>query len=413
MPEVPGVDSPFGNDFWHRYLQRQLAANRSRRRPAPRKSSRGGPPPSRDAQTGAGTPPAVDRPEADADADVAAASPGPNDGDEISPTSVRDEAKGPDSPLPAGAVFVPQSLQDTEASLWTGSETTVVALRLLDNPERARSDDDGWREVSVIRPSLVEDGHTADRGPEPGRWLPLRDAVRAVGSLERLNRLAKDGMLQTREGADGEVEVWVAERDSYRASSSPFEVEADAQAEATGVPEPGTSEVSNAEAGLIEALAEAHERQITLAQENGTLRERLAILEHELGELRVQAAGSLGPLTQSHERHLELIRENGALDARVVALERALEDARTQAAGSQASLAKAHEHQLEVARENGALTERVAMLERAQHDASVAAASQSAAKESVIAARMPLLMMVLAVIIIVALGTGWLAAHLS
>jgi hypothetical protein len=293
----------------------------------------------------------------------------------------------------------------------------VVALRLLDNPEPARGDDDGWREVSVIRPTLIEDGHRSDRGPEPGRWLPLREAVRAVGSLERLNRLARDGMLQTRECADGEIEVWVAERDSYRAPTGPFETDAsfvaDGQADATGVPEASTSEVSNAEAGLIEALAEAHERQITLAQENGTLRERLTALEHELGELRMQAAGSLGPLTQSHERHLELMRENGALDARVAALERALEDARAQTAGSQASLAEAHERQLQVVRENGVLSERVAALQRAQDEAHATAANQPAAKTSFTVARAPLIMMVLAVIIIVALGTGWLAAHLS
>jgi hypothetical protein len=65
-------------------------------------------------------------------------------------------------------------------------------------------------------------------------------------------------------------------------------------------------------------------------------------------------------------------------------------------------------------RENGVLTERVATLERAQQDARVAAASQPAATTWVIAARMPLIVMTLAIIIIiVALGTGWLAAHLS
>src|SRR3954463_3842728 len=58
---------------------------------------------------------------------------------------------------------------------------------------------------------------------EPGSWLPLRDAARALGIPENLTkRFAVDGKLLARDCDDGRIEVWVVESDRLDERPSQF-----------------------------------------------------------------------------------------------------------------------------------------------------------------------------------------------
>src|SRR5215207_5659632 len=95
-----------------------------------------------------------------------------------------------------------------------GPAPPVIPL-LLRRPETFEAHDGTPQATSTVEPEQAgeRNGHV-DRD-EPGRWLPLRDALRAVGSLEHLYQFARDGKLQSREEADGQVEVWVTDRECF------------------------------------------------------------------------------------------------------------------------------------------------------------------------------------------------------
>jgi hypothetical protein len=90
----------------------------------------------------------------------------------------------------------------------SGDSTTAVALEpardpVEDEPGEDRQPRQGGLELGPVEPT------------EAGRWLLLRAAVREIGSLEHLYRLAKDGVLQSREDSAGRIEVWVRACDRF------------------------------------------------------------------------------------------------------------------------------------------------------------------------------------------------------
>jgi hypothetical protein len=143
-------------------------------------------------------------------------------------------------------------------------------------------------ETAEIDATWDDDEHTTAGTVDAGQWLLLRDAVREIGSLERLYRLAHDGQLRSREDVHGRIEVWVADSESYDAPTHALEVAAAPTEELLfgGLTSP---EVGRVVAALIAPLVESHQSQVALARENGALNERLAALERQLLDMRTQA----------------------------------------------------------------------------------------------------------------------------
>jgi hypothetical protein len=144
-----------------------------------------------------------------------------------------------------------------------------------------------------------------------GRWLPLRDAVREIGSLEELYRLARDDKLPSREDAAGRIEVWVGDGACLGdASARPLG--------ATGLAVlPGHTGSGDQFAALLGPLTASYERNIELAHEIGTLRERTATMERELQDLRRTAASDKHALEQLRKRLEAVAGENAAPKVRV------------------------------------------------------------------------------------------------
>jgi hypothetical protein len=171
--------------------------------------------------------------------------------------------------------------QDTSAEV-DDPALPVIPL-LLRRPETSEAHD-GTPQATTVEPGLRGERNGHVDLDEPGRWLPLRDALRAVGSLEHLYQLARDGKLQPRAEADGQVDVWVSDRDCFGGAPTRF-------LDATRHAEPPVSECSTcSEAGhqvaaLIASLVENHERHLELARENGALGERVARLQRQFEEL--------------------------------------------------------------------------------------------------------------------------------
>jgi hypothetical protein len=118
----------------------------------------------------------------------------------------------------------------------------------------------------------------------PGTWLPLADAIRALGITEyQAYRFVRDDKLRAREWDGGRIEVWVAD-------------------EARSNELPGRSVAVSDDRLSLDVV------------------ERLAAMFHQ------QVGQLLRPLAEAHERSLELARENGALAERVEAAERAPRD---------------------------------------------------------------------------------------
>lgn len=179
---------------------------------------------------------------------------------------------------PADAPTAPAELLDLDVPA-DDDDATPLLLQSLDEAETAEVDD-AWDD------DVQATGETAGAG----QWLLLRDAVRQIGSLERLYRLAQDGQLQSREDAHGRIEVWVAEGESYDAPTRALEIAAPSEPSEemlfSGLTSP---EVGRAVASLIAPLIESHQSQLALARENGALNERLAGLERQLLDMRTQA----------------------------------------------------------------------------------------------------------------------------
>ena len=144
------------------------------------------------------------------------------------------------------------------------------------------------------RPDASDDPLQGGTATGPGRWLPLRDALREIGSLEHLYRLARDGELQSREEAAGRVEVWVADRDCFGATPSRC-LEPTQPSESVGSGGSHCSEAEHQVLALTAALVENHERHLELARENGALGERVAQLERQLGEFTGRPTRLWGP----------------------------------------------------------------------------------------------------------------------
>jgi predicted nucleic acid-binding Zn-ribbon protein len=258
-------------------------------------------------------------------------------------------------------------------------EVPIVMLQPLDRPDDRGHHRSTWRPTVTGEPigpgEPGEPKWQAAAGPpfEEGCWLLLRDAVRVVGSLERLYQLAEEGVLESRQDEDGQIEVWIESGETYAAPGAthaapspaatvPGSAAAESLGEATDPRGTGAGDLGQMAAALIGPLTEAHERHLELARENGSLSARVIVLERELQDARAQV--NAAPLAEAHERRLQLMRENAVLAERLAGVERALEDARERAAGSAAPLAEAHERELQLARENGALAERLAGLVR-------------------------------------------------
>jgi len=138
-------------------------------------------------------------------------------------------------------------------------------------------------------PAMLGTGNGRVAEPESGRWLLLRDAVREIGSLEHLYRLARDGTLQSREDAHGRIEVWVTDGDRF--DDAPTQsLDATSLAETVAPNELRSSEVEPQIGALITTVVQTHERHLELARENGALSERVLALERELQALHSSAA---------------------------------------------------------------------------------------------------------------------------
>ena len=87
------------------------------------------------------------------------------------------------------------------------------------------NDDDSPQMLGLDRAVAVEKNGDIDHR-DAGCWLPLRDAVQVIGSLEYLYRLAIDGRLPSRDGPNGQIEVWLADHDrDADGSTGPVEVD--------------------------------------------------------------------------------------------------------------------------------------------------------------------------------------------
>lgn len=191
------------------------------------------------------------------------------------------EAAHRDPDEPVSPVVARMAAEDTGADV-DDPARTVVPLPPR-RPERFEAHD-GSPQATTVEPGLTGDrnGHV-DRD-EPGRWLPLRDALRAVGSLEFLYQLARDGKLQPRAEADGQVEVWVSDRECFGGAPT-RSLDATRHSEPLVAECATCSEVGHQAAALIAPLVESHGRHLELARENGALGERVALLQRQLEEL--------------------------------------------------------------------------------------------------------------------------------
>jgi len=146
----------------------------------------------------------------------------------------------------------------------------------------------------------------------PGRWLPLREAVRALGSIESLYGIARDGTLKLREEAQHGVEVWVADRGCVEDDpTQPLAVPTAVDATISGAPQ--SSEASPQIGDFLAFIAESHERSLQLARENGALSERVPALERELEAARESATSHQQALDAMRERMGDVIEINLAL----------------------------------------------------------------------------------------------------
>lgn len=278
----------------------------------------------------------------------------------------------PDAGEPHG-----QTMTHDDPTAFPDDEVPIVMLQPLDRPDDRGHHRPTWRPTVTGEPigpgEPVEAAWQAasDEPFEEGCWLLLRDAVRVIGSLERLYQLAEEGVLESRQDEQGRIEVWIESGETYTAPGAtttppgpaatvPGSAPAESPGDATDPRGAGASDLGQVAAALIAPLTEAHERHLELARENGSLSARVIVLERELQDARAQS--NTGPLAEAHERQLQLTRENAVLAERLAGLERALEDARARAAGSAAPLAEAHEREMQLARENGALAERLSSL---------------------------------------------------
>jgi hypothetical protein len=147
---------------------------------------------------------------------------------------------------------------------------------------------------------------------EPGRWLPIRDAVREIGSLERLYRLAQNGELRSREPVPEQIEIWVTDRD--RLDGAPQGVRGIASVTEATVPSgPGAPEPASQIATLLAHVVDSQERHLQTARENGVLSERASAVERELRAVREAFAADKQALETAQQRLEAVLGANVAL----------------------------------------------------------------------------------------------------
>jgi len=122
--------------------------------------------------------------------------------------------------------------------------------------------------------------------PRDGDWLSLADVLQDTTLVERiLYRMVGDGKLRSREGDSGDVQIWVRDEDRGAEPSAP----PGTVTEPTEVALPnerGDGAIAHGISLLLAPLSASHERNLQLAYENGSLKERMLVQEHELQALR-------------------------------------------------------------------------------------------------------------------------------
>lgn len=153
---------------------------------------------------------------------------------------------------------------------------------------------------------------------QSGRWLPLDDAVRALGMSERVVfRLVSEGRLRSREESDDRVEIWVADAD--RVDDAPDRtVEIIHPDQTLSLVERQATTLGHQFTALTAPLAASYERNVQLARENGVLSERAAALEREVETLRAAAISDKQALEQTRKR-LEAVESAYAQLTRMMA----------------------------------------------------------------------------------------------
>ena len=148
------------------------------------------------------------------------------------------------------------------------------------HPDPSQGDPDASGSLAFEAPVVLKEDDRAG-GRASGRWLSLRDAVRAVGSLERLYRLASEQKLPSRDGPEGQLEVWIADADrSAGASGRPVEAVSRDEALA-GIRELASAVCDRILAGIEPLVANA-DKDLQRARETGALTERVTGLEEQV-----------------------------------------------------------------------------------------------------------------------------------
>ena len=130
--------------------------------------------------------------------------------------------------------------------------------------------------------------------------MSLHEVVQETATLRRLiYRLVSQGKLRSREGANGEIEIWIEHDDRLAADRGAV---------------PG-----HQSAVLIEPLVASCERDIQFAYENGVLSERAATLRRELQALRDATVGDKQALERSRKRLEALEDANASLTRMLLA----------------------------------------------------------------------------------------------
>lgn len=150
---------------------------------------------------------------------------------------------------------------------------------------------------------------------EPGAWLPLADAIRALEITEyQAYRYVREDKLRAREWNGGRIEVWVA--DAARPSeTSHMSLTSGADHLSLDVIERLAAMFHQHIGQLLQPLAEAHERSLELARENGALTERLSSSERSS-----RVAENTGDDPSHLEALRERIRDVEAANARLTAM---------------------------------------------------------------------------------------------
>jgi hypothetical protein len=153
---------------------------------------------------------------------------------------------------------------------------------------------------------------------QSGSWLPLDDAIRALGMSERvIFRLVNEGRLRSREEPNDRIEIWVADADRVD-DTQDRPVEIIRPDHSLSLMERQSTTLGHQVTALTAPLAASYERNVQLARENGVLSERTAALEREVETLRAAAVSDKQALEQTRRR-LEAVESAHAQLSRMMA----------------------------------------------------------------------------------------------